>query len=166
MTNVWRVLAEFGEYTDEFVVGGYAGIGWIPEKDLSKIYEKGELRRLFRKAHPENTSPNFIGAQVGQVARFLLEIKPDDYIVTPTSNSALLRYGRVISVPYYESSPTDGCPYPHRRKVQWAQQPFNRKDLSPPFQNTLKFAQLTVSRIKHREEFLSIFIFPATPGGS
>ena len=58
MTNVWCVRAEFGKYTDEFVVGGYAGIGWIPERDLSKIYEKGELRRLFRKAHPENTSPN------------------------------------------------------------------------------------------------------------
>ena len=159
MTNVWCVRAEFGEHTDEFVAGGYAGMGWIRKEDLSNVKDKEELRRLYKEAYPQDADPR-VNTNVGQIYRFIVAMKPGDYVLTPTINGALLRYGRLTYDPYYESQLTDGCPFPHRRKVQWAQLPLNRGDLSADFQKTLKYCQLTVFGIKHREEFLGIFILP------
>ena len=154
MTNVWCVRAEFGKYTDQFVAGGFAGIGWIPDEDLTNINDKGELYPLYKEAYPEDTSKFVVGQQVGQIARFLLEIETGDYIITPTVNSALLRYGRVISSPYYEQTPQDSCPFPHRCQVDWAKHPLNREEFSMPLQFTLR-GSLTIFAVSQREEFLA-----------
>jgi len=35
--NIYCVRAEFGTYTQHFLDGGYAAIGWLPETDLSRF---------------------------------------------------------------------------------------------------------------------------------
>ncbi len=151
MTKVWCVRAEFGKYTEQFVAGGYAAAGWIREEDLTAITEREELRRLYERYSPQD-SKSRAGANVGQIYRFLLEIEPGDYIVTPTADSGKLRFGLVEGKPYYEPNTSDGCPFPHRRTVDWSQETLNRKALSMPLQYGMR-ARMTVFSVRYREDF-------------
>ena len=152
--NIWRVGAEKGKYTDSFVAGGYAGAGWMPGLDLTEVTDKEALRCLYKKEYPQDGDAK-VATNVGQIRRFLSGIKPGDYIITPTKEYTLLRYGRVESGVYYQLEPDDGCPFPHRRQVDWAKRPLNSREFPPKLYNALKFPQLTVFQIHHREEFLS-----------
>src|SRR5688500_15286381 len=101
MTNVWCVRAEFGTYTQHFVEGGYVGIGWMPSVDLTEIQRRDALYPLYRLAHPKDTSNIVIGQQVGQIARFLLEIQTGDYVITPAADTEWLHYGQIAPNPSY-----------------------------------------------------------------
>ena len=154
MTDVWRVGAEKGKYTEHFVAGGYAAAGWIRGSDLTEVTDKEALRRLYEKEYPQDGNAR-VATNVGQIYRFLVSIKPGDYIITPTKDNAFQRYGRVESGLYYERAPNDGCPFPHRRKVDWADQPMKISEFSQPLERALKFGVLTIYEIKQRDEFLT-----------
>ena len=156
MTNVWVVRADFGRHTNDFVSGGYIGIGWMAEYDLSTVKDRDALHPLYRQAHPDDTSNIVIGQQVGQIARFLLEIRAGDYVITPAADTEWLHYGQIAPDPsYFYADGEDGCPYRHRRKVEWAAQRLSRSEFSVPFQNTIR-SSLTVFAVSQREEFLGI----------
>jgi restriction system protein len=156
MTGVFCVRADFGTYTRHFLQGGYAGIGWMPDMDLSGITSKEELYPLYRQAHPDDTSNIVIGQQVGQIARFLLDIQGGDFIITPAADTEWLHYGKVASDPsYYHGTTEDGCPHRHRRSVEWAPQRLKRSDFSVPFQNIIR-ASLTVFAVSLRDEFFEV----------
>ena len=152
--KIWRVGAEKGKYTDSFVAGGYAGAGWMPGLDLTEVTDREALRSLYKKEYPQDSDAK-VATNVGQIHRFMVGIKPGDYIITPTKDNALQRYGRVKSDPYYVQIPNDGCPFPHRRKVDWADQPVKISEFSQPLENALKFGVLTIYEIKQRDEFLA-----------
>ncbi len=155
MTNVFCVRAEFGRYTKNFVEGGYVAIGWIPDVDLATVAARDDLYPLYRAAHPQDVSNIVIGQQVGQVARFLLEMKAGDYVLTPAADTEWLHYGTLVADPSYFYAPgSDGCPYRHRRRVAWATDRLRRSDLSVPFQNTIR-SSLTVFAISQRDEFFA-----------
>ena len=155
MTNVWCVRAEFGTYTKQFVHGAYVAIGWMPTSDLSRIKARDELYPLYKAEHPDDTSNIVIGQQVGQIARFLLEIQPGDHVITPVADTEWLHYGKIEPDPsYFYAADDDGCPYRHRKRVAWAPQRLKRGDFSVPFQNTIR-SSLTVFAISQRDEFLS-----------
>jgi restriction system protein len=156
MTNVWCVRAEFGIYAQHFVKGGYVGLGYIYTKDLSAVTSRDQLYELYLAEHPEDTSNIVVGQQVGQLARFLLEMKPGDYIVTPAANTELLYYGKLAEPDsiYYYYQGDDGCPYKHRRPVEWASETLKRSSFSVPFQNTIR-SSLTVFAISQKDEFLA-----------
>ena len=154
MTNVWCVRAEGGLFAEQFVKGGYVAIGWIGNTDLSQIETKEELYPLYQREHPEDTSNIVVGQQVGQIARFVLDIQPGDYVITPAPNSDLLHYGEVLADPsYVHAAGDDGCPYRQRRRVKWAEERLRRGQFSIPLQNTLR-ASLTVFSVSQSEEFL------------
>ena len=153
-TNVYCVRANFGNYTQHFIKGGYVAIGWMDNSDLSNIKSRDELYPLYRKEHPEDKSNVVIGQQVGQFARFLLEIKPGDYVITPAQNTEFIYYGIVDDHGYYYSDVSDGCPYPHRKKVKWNKKPIQRSLFSVPFQNTIR-SSLTVFKINHKKNFFT-----------
>jgi predicted Mrr-cat superfamily restriction endonuclease len=156
MTGVFCVRADFGTYTRQFLQGGYAAIGWMPNTDLSGITGKEQLYPLYRLAHPEDTSNIVIGQQVGQIARFLLDIHGGDFIITPAADTEWLHYGKVAPDPsYYHGTTEDGCPHRHRRSVEWAPQRLKRSDFSVPFQNTIR-ASLTVFAVAQRDEFFEM----------
>ena len=153
MTKVWVVRSDFGKYTDPFLKGGYVAAGWIPGHDLTGFDSKEAIVHLYKQTHTEE-KPRRAGANAGQIATFALDIKSGDYIITPRSSTEWLDYGRVQEESlYYCPDTNDGCPFPHRWKVEWVEAPLRRWDLSIPFQNTLK-AQKTVFRVSHAEEFL------------
>ena len=154
MPTIWMVSAHFGEYTDTWIKGGYAAVGWLPEADLTSVDSKDEVKRLYKEAHPTET-PSQVGANAGQLARFIREIKPDDYVMTRWGNPTKgYRYGVVEDQPlYYAAEHPDGCPFPHRRKVEWRETPLMKENLSIPFQRHLSAAK-TLFEVKHMEEFL------------
>ena len=153
MSTIWMVSAEFGRYTEHFVNGGYAAVGWLDKEDLTSVHSRAEIFQRFREAHPDQT-PNQAGANAGQLAKFILSIQPGDYIMTrcapPTRE---YRYGIVEGEPLYYSDTTDGCPFPHRCKVKWSEQPIIKADRSIPFQKSLSAAK-TLFEVRHMEEFL------------
>lgn len=154
MPRIWCVRAEYGRFTEQFVKGGYAAIGWIDDNSLAQITSKEELVPLYKAAYPNDKSNIVIGQQVGQISRFLLEMKAGDYIITPAMDSQNLHYGVVEEDPsYYYQSEEDECPFRHRRRVVWNQNTLIRQEFSVPFQNTIK-ASLTVFEISHQQEFM------------
>ncbi len=155
MANVWVVRAEFGKYTEHFINGGYIGVGWIPNQDLGQMESRDDLDRAYREAYPDDKNEYKIGTQVGQISRFLFDIKAGDYVITPPNNTAWLHFGKVESEPSYSyPGESDGCPYRHRRGVVWDKTRLNRTDFSVPFQHTIR-SSLTIFRVSHREEFLT-----------
>ncbi len=153
MTNVWVVRADGGKYTEACVKGGYTGIGWDLE-DLTEVRDYFDIRARYTESYPEDSSNSVIGQQAGQITRFLLEINAGDYVITPSIDTEWLHYGKVGENPSYSYfSGDDGCPYRHRRSVEWASKRLNRSDFSIPFQNTLR-ASLTVFAVWKGEEFL------------
>ena len=153
MHNVWCVRAGSGKYASQFVQGGYAGIAFGITSDVSRLASREELEAAYRKAHPDEKSKLVIGQQVGQMARFLLEMQEGDYILTPDADNSTLHYGCLLpGGPYVDFS--NDSPYPIRRRVEW-KGTIQRDQLSVPFQNTIR-STLTVFAISQREEFLAV----------
>lgn len=153
MSDIYCVRAEFGKFTDHFLKGNYIAIGWISHTDLGSIKSREELYPIYKKEHPNDTSNVVIGQQVGQIGRFLLEIKPGDFVITPSSDTEYIYYGIVQDDPsYFFDNDSDGCPFLHRRKVKWHRTPIQRSSFSVPFQNTIR-SSLTVYLISHKKNF-------------
>lgn len=157
--ELYCVRADFGNYTQHFLDGGYVAIGWLPENDLSDIKSRDELYPLYKAAYPQDTSNVVIGQQVGQIARFLLEITTDDFVITPAQNTEFIYFGTVQEDAYYFANNADGCPYLHRKKVKWYKEPIQRSQFSVPFQNTIR-SSLTVFYISHRKNFFTTISKP------
>lgn len=152
--EVYCVRANFGTYTQQFLDGGYVAIAWLPNNDLSHIQSRDELYPLYRTAYPQDTSNVVIGQQVGQIARFLLEVKAGDYVITPAPNTEFIYYGVVEENGYHFADGSDGCPYLHRKKVKWHKNPIQRSQFSVPFQNTIR-SSLSVFYISHKKNFFN-----------
>ena len=156
MTNVWCVRANGGEFADHFLRGNYVGIGWKEiTQNLGSIQSREELYPIVGAAYPDQQSQIVIGNSVGQIARFLLEIQAGDYVITPAADTEWLHYCKVKADPsYFYAKIDDGCPYRHRRRVEWFKERLKRADFSVPFQNTIR-SSLTVFAISQSDEFLS-----------
>ena len=153
MVSLYCVRADFGTYTAHFVKGGYVAIDYGLGQDLSAVSSRETLAGIFRGAHPEIVSNVVLGQQVGQIARFLLEMKAGDFIITPASDTEWLHYGVVAPDPsYFLKVEDDGCPYRQRRRINWSPERMRRSDFSVPFQNTIR-SSLTVFQISQRDEF-------------
>ncbi|WP_430971638.1 restriction endonuclease [Sunxiuqinia rutila] len=155
MVELYCVRAEFGTYTEQFISGGYVSIGWLPNNNLSGIKKKEDLYPLYKQEYPKDKSNVVIGQQVGQIARFLMDIQPGDYVITPAKDTEYICYGVVEQNPYYFADMmVDACPYKHRKKVKWTKEPIQRSQFSVPFQNTIR-SSLTVFSISHKKNFFS-----------
>jgi hypothetical protein len=156
MTKVWCVRANAGEFTEHFLRDGYAAIDWrAVAQDLSGITTREALYPIVKAAYPEAKSTIVIGNYVGQIARFLLDIQPGDYVITPAADTDWLHYGVIADgASYYFVAGDDGCPCRHRRRVTWSTQRVKRSELSVPFQNAIR-SLLTVFAVSRQEEFLS-----------
>ena len=152
--ELYCVRADFGTYTNHFLEGNYIAIGWLSDTDLAKIKSRDELYPLYKRDHPDDKSNVVIGQQVGQIARFLLEIKPGDYVITPARDTEFIYYGIVEEKAYFFSDGKDGCPYLHRKRVKWNKKPIQRSQFSVPFQNTIR-SSLTVFYINHKKNFFT-----------
>jgi predicted Mrr-cat superfamily restriction endonuclease len=151
--ELYCVRAEFGTYTKQFLDGNYVAIGWLDD-DLSDINSREELYPLYKESFPNDTSNVVIGQQVGQIARFLLEMKPGDYVITPALDTEFIYYGIIADKPYFLGTNADGCPFLQRKIVKWHKEPIQRSQFSVPFQNTIR-SSLTVFYISHKKNFFT-----------
>jgi restriction system protein len=152
--ELYCVRAEFGTYTKQFIDGNYVAIGWLPKNNLSEITSRDEIYPLYKKEYPKDISNVVIGQQVGQIARFLLEMKTGDFVITPAQDTEFIYYGIVEANAYHFSDGSDGCPYLHRKNVKWHKEPIQRSQFSVPFQNTIR-SSLTVFYISHKKNFFT-----------
>lgn len=154
MPNIIFVRSNYGQFTPHFLNGGYAAIGWLEDTDLSNIVSRDELKPIYKKYYPNDTSNVVIGQQVGQISRFLHELQAGDYILTQSVNSDHMHYGIVEGDYYHAKDSQDGCPFLHRKKVEWKEE-VPRNIFSVPFQNTIR-SSLTVFYVSQHEDFFNV----------
>lgn len=156
MPEIYCIRADFGTYAKQFVAGNYAALGWQEIDNLSSVASKLELYPIYKNAYPDDTSNIVIGQQVGQFSRFLFDIQPGDFIITPDSDTELLHVGILQESPaYYFGDPNDGCPFLHRRPVKWIAGTFKRSAFSVPLQNTIR-SSLTVFYVSQKDNFFDV----------
>ena len=92
----------------------------------------------------------------GQIANFVLKIDSEDFVLTPSADSQVLRFGRIPLEGSYYFDNFDEDDYRHRFPVDWRVRPIRRADLSPEFQNPMR-SPLTVASLRHHvPEFLRL----------
>ena len=155
--NVWVVRANGGRYTAKWVRGGYASIGFgIKTQDALKLDTVDEFESVFREQNPDETSEGRIQTNARQLHRFVVAIRPGDYVITPEAKPSRLRYGRVADQPAYWDAVSDGEDHHHlRRRIEWNRGVLQRSALSVPFQRSLTGWLTVFSAQKHAHEFFA-----------
>lgn len=154
MSKVFCVRAEFGKFAHAFKNGGYVAIGWLDDRELGTLSptDSNLLHEFYRQAYPKDVDMRR-AQNVGQIARFLFDIGEGDIVITPSSQNERIYAGRVVGPYYYAKTPE--CPFYHRKKVEWCDEPLLRNTLSIPCQNTMK-ASLTVFNVRQASEILTV----------
>jgi restriction system protein len=131
---MWMVRAGRGaRFAEQFETGNYVSIGWNELTDLSKIKDKEELANLYKTAYP-NQKPGQISMGVGQILRFILELKIGDYVVSYNHEFRIYLVGKIISDYKYLSNTAND--HQHHRDVEWLGK-VSRDDLSVTTKNTI-----------------------------
>lgn len=145
------VRAEGGTYARAFRDGGYVAIGWevgdlsgVPRDDLEA------LGAAYNSAYPDDGRLSR-AQNIAQISRFSWAIEPGDVVVTPMRRPEYLLVGVVESPYYHEVTPE--CPYGHRRRVRWSDEPVLRSSLPVPTQSTLRVPR-TVFEVQPPHELL------------
>lgn len=151
--NIIFVRSNYGQFTPQFIKGGYVAIGWLDKTDLKSVKNREEVYPIYKQYDPDSSNL-VLGQQVGQISRFLHELKVGDYVLTQSVNSDHIHYGIVTGDYYYEYNSPDGCPFPHRKQVKWITE-MARNQFSVPVQNTIR-SSLTIFYISQTQNFFSV----------
>lgn len=113
-------------------------IGWSDMGDLSGISDKGTLANLYDEHFEKNSRGR--GQDIGQVWRFLNDVKEGDYIIY--AENSVFHIGRIESEYYYDETeyPDQSSDYKNTRKVRWLKKNISRTVLSSDLHNSLKTA--------------------------
>lgn len=152
--NVIVVRALNGELTDTFKQNGFAAIGWI-EEPIENFNDWETIERQYRQDFPDG-SPVKVGVNVGQIYRFLNEIKVGTIVITPYRDGTLL-IGQATSEAYYQKDTI--CRFYCRVNVAWKNERYDRRLLSIPTQNTIR-SSLTIFRVPAIHEIANLARIP------
>ena len=148
--DVFVIRAEFGRYTDTFQKEGYVGIGWYHNNPEGwDLADKDFLKLRYKELYPDDPYMR-MNQNVGQVFRFVNELKVGDLVLSPFMDNRLL-VGKITSDLYFENDSTS--PYPWRKRVDWFKDTIDRHVLSVPLQNTLR-SSLTCFKVSSSQEIL------------
>jgi hypothetical protein len=114
-------------------------IGWSSIGDLSDIHSREELATRYDEHYDKN--PRGKGQDVGQIWRFLNDVKMGDYIIF--AESSVFHIGRIESDYFYlpcEGNPNQSPDYVNNRRVKWLKTNLSRTILSASMHNALKTA--------------------------
>ena len=153
-------LGEGGKYVDLGRRGNYIAIGFRGEgselPDLSEWASKAhaatwwEELKDFYKAYHLTDSPMQIAINAGQVRNFAVEMSPGDLALVPDSARRVVCVAEISGGYEYVPSPTDGCPYVHRRIVAWLRE-VDRSKLPEKLKTSLGALQTIFSLDKHSD---------------
>ena len=158
----WGVrVGEGGKFVEHAKKGNYIAIGWDRlgnldwlAKELDADKAKREFTRVYRGVY-KGTEVK-IGLGLGQVIKFVREIKEGDIVIIPDTARRRAIIGRVISPYEYRESWEDNCPYQHRKKVEWIKE--IKRDAIPEKLKTSLGSLLTVFSLnRRRQEIMQLF---------
>jgi len=114
--SLWLVRAgRRGEQEEGAFKHSVITIGWNEFDDLSKIKSKEDLTNLYIKLHPDTKKMKVVN-EVGQIWRFIREIKKGDLVALPLKTQSAIAIGEIIGdYEYRELTPN----IKHIRKVKW-----------------------------------------------
>jgi len=148
-------VGEGGKYIKEAKKGGYIAIGWNEVPDLNNFKNLNQIKSALK-----NTTYNYtatqLAIQAGQIYRFGLEMREGDTVLSPWGSGEYL-IGRVENY-YFEGKPIDGCPYKHRRKVNWLDRILLKEDMSTNFSYSLGATLTIFSLNKYENEIESLLL--------
>ncbi len=113
-------------------------IGWSDMGDLSSLGNDAEITAVYEQCYDDNNRAK--GQNIGQIRRFLHEVKKGDYIIFAESSE--FHIGKIVSDYYYDNSsnPDQDPDYVNNRKVKWIKTHISRKILSKAMHNSLATA--------------------------
>ena len=113
MMVVWiNKAGENYEFEELFLKNNIIAIKWAKIKEnLSNIKNKEELKEVYIKAYPDENN-NQISNQVGQIWKFLNEMKKGDIVLSPLKNKKILIAKIVGEYTFNNEIPR------HRRKIE------------------------------------------------
>jgi restriction system protein len=120
-------LGEGAKYGEVAKKGGYVAIGWNQLPNLKTISSLEKIKKGIQKSCPQ-CSISSVANQAGQAYRFGFGIKKGDTVMVPLGGRLYL-VGRASEY-YYEEAPDDGCPFRHRRNVEWLQRELSKDDMT------------------------------------
>lgn len=115
---LWLVrTGKYGEFENKFLSENNIYLTWEQlNVDLGKIKAKQELSELLEITYPEHKK-NTLRNHLGQIWAFSQEIKPGDWIVTPSKRSSTIHFAIVKSK--YKFNPKAEDPFYHSYEVEW-----------------------------------------------
>lgn len=125
MSRAWVVrpyphgIYRMQEFLDENMIA----IGWPGIGDLSAARTREDIRQTL-DPNDDWPSPRSLGQAIGNIFRFVIEIRRDNYVVVPDGGDVY--FGQVTTDYRYVAEMDDdehGCP--HQRNVNW----FHKKTL-------------------------------------
>ena len=155
LPSVWVARTKSGQHTPEYLAGGYAAVGWVSWEADAKSLTREQLKQKHSEREPDDSPPS-VGQKIGQLWAFLHDIQPGDYIINPSANMNELHYGVVEGGPYYDTSErySDGCLWPHRRRVKWSDETIARQALPDPVKSSVDHGARTLFCVSAGHEFL------------
>ncbi len=131
---MWMVRAEVqGRYFEEFKNNSIVAIGWAEIGNLSSLRTRDDLSRAVASTYPDYKPGKAINS-VGQLNRFVREMKINDRVLTYDPSERVYLVGTIVSE--YEYSPSILEDDPNTRRVRWEGE-VPRDVLSVPTRNTL-----------------------------
>lgn len=134
--SVWMIRAgEGASMVEQCIEGGYIGVGFGQEifAAMPTKTRREDLAAAFRAAHPD-WSENKVANSVGQLFRFLVDVKTGDEVVTGDPARRLYYLGTIEGEPEFVAKAVDALPF--RRRVKWVRKAL-RDELSVETRNTL-----------------------------
>jgi len=105
-----------GEEEQQALEKGLVTIGWEGFPNLSNVKSREELQDLYKKIHPD-AKKKTVANEVGQIWRFLDNIKVGDLVALPLKLQSAIAIGKIESK--YEYREDLGEDIHHTRRVKW-----------------------------------------------
>ncbi|MFO7889059.1 MAG: restriction endonuclease [bacterium] len=152
--KMWMVRAGRDAYLiSEFIEKECVAIGWLESVDLKSIDTKEKLEEIYKDAYPEEKKSK-AAISIGQIYRFISEIKEGDYVLTYNPKERIYHIGEIISEYKYNDNLIPD--YNHIRKVNWMGQ-VDRDRLSTLTRNTVgAIMTLFLLNDEAKNEFLKL----------
>ena len=148
--NIWGFHNPINN-EENLINNNYVALGWRELGDLTKLEQTREGYTVkYNEVYP-NEKKQSVANCVGQLFRFVQEIKVGDYIVFPTKYNRMINIGEVVGEYYYDR---EEPVFTGKRNIKWIKT-LPRESFS---QGALYEAGsfLTVFRIKHyADEFIN-----------
>lgn len=114
--SLWMVRAgKHGEQEQGALENDIVTIGWNELPDLSKAKDRQELAALYKKTYPSSKGPE-LANRLGQVWRFISEIKRGDLVALPLRSQSAIAIGEIEGEYEYKELADN---IKHIRRVKW-----------------------------------------------